>query len=138
MLLFYALLIFTVELRELFTLIIIIIIVIIIIINLTSALNDWDRLTGDKAVELTLGVAVKTIDHSIVTRATQGEDCSNAALTDHANLSKKKKTPSLLKLDLQPDSRMRERGLRERKVWGLRDVNALGWGEIRIVCNINK
>ena len=90
-LLFYALLIFTVELRELFTLIIIIIIVIIIIINLTSALNDWDRLTGDKAVELTLGVAVKTIDHSIVTRATQGEDCSKAALTDHANLSKKKK-----------------------------------------------
>ena len=89
-------------------------------------------------MELTLGVAVKTIDHSIVTRATQGEDCSKAALTDHANLSKKKKTPSLLKLDLQPDSRMRERGLRERKVWGLRDVNALGWGEIRIVSNINK
>ena len=58
--------------------------------NLTSALNDWERLTGDKAAELTLGVAAKTIDHSIVTRATQGEDCSKAALTDHVNLSKKK------------------------------------------------
>ena len=57
--------------------------------NLTSALNDWDRLTGDKAAELTLGVAAKTIYLSIVTRATQGEDCSKAALTDHVNLSKK-------------------------------------------------
>ena len=56
---------------------------------MTSALNDWDRLTGDKAAELTLGVVVKTIDHSIVTRATQGEDCSKAALTDHVNLSQK-------------------------------------------------
>ena len=92
--------------------------------NLTSALNDWDRLTGDKAATLTLGVAAKTIDHSIVTRATQGEDCSKAALTDDVNLSKKKHR-SLLKLDLQPDPRMRERGLRERKVWGLRDVNTL-------------
>ena len=58
---------------------------------MTSALNDWDRLTGDKAAELTLGAAAKTIDYSIVTRATQGEDCSKAALTDHVNLSKKKK-----------------------------------------------
>eukprot|EP00731_Ephydatia_muelleri_P025603 Em0017g686a len=57
--------------------------------NLTSALNDWDRLTGDKVAELTLGVAAKTIYLSIVTRATQGEDCSKAALTDHVNLSKK-------------------------------------------------
>ena len=46
-----------------------------------------DRLISDKAEELTLGVAAKIIDDSILTRATQEEDFSKAASTDHVDLS---------------------------------------------------
>ncbi|KAL5475081.1 hypothetical protein EMCRGX_G027136 [Ephydatia muelleri] len=84
--------------------------------NLTSALNDWDRLTGDKAATLTLGVAAKTIDHSIVTRATQGEDCSKAALTDDVNLSKKKTPKSIEARPATRPNNARKRLARKKSV----------------------